>query len=42
MHSWIGPIQLGIVIYILWSKFGWSCLVGVALLVLFVPFQSKI
>ncbi len=40
-YIWVGPIQLLIVIYILWGHFGWSCLIGVALLVLFVPFQSQ-
>jgi ATP-binding cassette subfamily C (CFTR/MRP) protein 4 len=40
-YIWIGPLQLTIVIYILWGYFGWPCLAGVALLVLFVPFQSQ-
>ncbi|CAL8127054.1 unnamed protein product [Orchesella dallaii] len=40
-YLWIGPIQIAIVTYILWGYFGWPCLTGVALLVLFVPFQSQ-
>jgi ATP-binding cassette subfamily C (CFTR/MRP) protein 4 len=40
-YIWIGPLQLTIVIYILWGYFGWPCLAGIALLVLFVPFQSQ-
>jgi len=41
-YIWIGPLQLGIVVYILQGYFGWwPCLAGVALLVLFVPFQSQ-
>jgi ATP-binding cassette subfamily C (CFTR/MRP) protein 4 len=39
-YIWIGPIQLAIVIYILWGYFGWACLAGGALIVIFVPFQS--
>ena len=41
-YLWIGPIQLIIVIFILYGYFGPACFAGVALLVLFVPFQSKL
>ncbi|ODN02105.1 Multidrug resistance-associated protein 4 [Orchesella cincta] len=42
-YLWIAPFQLGLVTYILWDYlgFGWTCLPGVAVLVLFVPFQSQ-
>ena len=40
-YLWIGPIQLIIVIFILYGHFGPACFAGVAILILFVPFQSK-
>jgi len=40
-YLWIGPIQLGIVVAILWSYFDVACLSGICFLILFTPFQSK-
>ncbi|CAG0881128.1 unnamed protein product [Darwinula stevensoni] len=40
-YLWIGPIQAIISTVILWSEFGISCLSGIAILILFVPFQGS-
>ncbi|KAK4317272.1 hypothetical protein Pmani_011632 [Petrolisthes manimaculis] len=39
-YLWIGPLQTLIVVVILWWEIGPSCLAGIFLLILFVPFQS--
>ncbi len=39
-YLWIGPIQTTIVTVILWNYYGPSCLVGLTILILFVPFQG--
>ncbi|CAL8127080.1 unnamed protein product [Orchesella dallaii] len=39
-YLWVGPIQTAIVTYILWGYYGPSCLAGLCVLVLFVPFQA--
>ncbi|ODN02112.1 Multidrug resistance-associated protein 4 [Orchesella cincta] len=39
-YLWVGPIQTAIVTYILWGYYGPSCLAGLFVLVLFVPFQA--
>ncbi|KAK3863657.1 hypothetical protein Pcinc_030600 [Petrolisthes cinctipes] len=39
-YLWIGPLQTLIVVVILWYEIGPSCLAGIFLLILFVPFQS--
>jgi ATP-binding cassette subfamily C (CFTR/MRP) protein 4 len=38
---WVAPIQLALVIYILWGYFGPIGLIGVGLLVLFAPLQGN-
>ena len=39
-YLWVGPIQAIITTAILWSQFGVSCLSGIAILILFLPFQG--
>ncbi|XP_069950148.1 ATP-binding cassette sub-family C member 4-like isoform X3 [Cherax quadricarinatus] len=39
-YLWIGPLQTLIVLGILWTELGPSCLAGIMLLILFVPLQS--
>ncbi|XP_050734387.1 ATP-binding cassette sub-family C member 4-like isoform X2 [Eriocheir sinensis] len=39
-YIWIGPLQTFIVLGILWNEIGPSCLAGIMLLLLFVPFQT--
>ncbi|XP_071552963.1 ATP-binding cassette sub-family C member 4-like isoform X4 [Panulirus ornatus] len=39
-YLWIGPLQTMIVLGILWTELGPSCLAGIMLLILFVPLQS--
>jgi hypothetical protein len=39
-YLWVGPIQTAIVTVILWTYYGPACLAGLAVLVLFVPFQG--
>ena len=36
----VSPIQTAIVVYIVWTYLGVSCLVGIGLLLLFIPFQG--
>ncbi|XP_054155290.1 ATP-binding cassette subfamily C member 4-like [Oppia nitens] len=36
----LAPIQTIIIVYIAWTHLGWSTLVGVAILILFIPFQG--
>lgn len=40
-YLWIGPVQMLITAGILYSVIGPSCLAGLAILILFVPLQSK-
>ena len=39
-YLWIGVVQTGISTCILWKSFGPACLCGLAVLILFVPFQG--
>jgi len=39
-YLWVGPLQTAIVTVILWYYFGPSCLAGLSVLLLFVPFQG--
>jgi hypothetical protein len=40
-YLWAGPLQLIIMTGLLWRQLGPSSLTGSALLILFVPLQSK-
>ena len=40
-YLWVGPVQMAICTAILWYYYGPCCLVGIILLILFVPFQGK-
>ncbi|CAG0884511.1 unnamed protein product [Darwinula stevensoni] len=40
-YLWVGPIQAAITTAILWSELGVSCLSGIAILILFIPFQGS-
>ncbi|CAG2104614.1 unnamed protein product [Medioppia subpectinata] len=35
----VGPLQVAIVLYLLWPYLRWACLTGMGILVLFIPFQ---
>ncbi|CAG2114537.1 unnamed protein product [Medioppia subpectinata] len=35
----VAPLQAAIVTYLLWSHLGWTCLTGMGIIVLFIPFQ---
>ncbi|CAG2109953.1 unnamed protein product [Medioppia subpectinata] len=35
----MAPLQAAIVLYLLWSHLRWTCLAGMGILVLFIPFQ---
>ncbi|XP_042212324.1 ATP-binding cassette sub-family C member 4-like isoform X2 [Homarus americanus] len=39
-YLWIGPLQTMIVLSILWTELGPSCLAGLVILILFVPLQT--
>ena len=42
MHSlWLSPLQTCLVIYVLWKEVGWTGNMGVIILVVIIPFQSK-
>jgi ATP-binding cassette subfamily C (CFTR/MRP) protein 4 len=41
-YALIGPVQLLIVVVILWFYMGPACLAGLLLLVLYIPFQGKL
>ena len=36
----VAPIQTAIIVYIVWTYLGVACFAGIALLVLFIPFQA--
>ncbi|CAG2116727.1 unnamed protein product, partial [Medioppia subpectinata] len=36
----VAPLQLTLVMYILWGHLRWACLAGMAVLLLFIPFQG--
>ena len=36
----MGPVQVIIVVYLLWKEVGPSCLAGIGILILFLPMQS--
>ena len=40
-YLWVGPLQTLIITCILLFVLGPSCLIGIAILILFVPLQSK-
>ena len=40
-YLWIGPIQLIIVMFILWKIVGPECCAGIVLCVALIPFQGK-
>lgn len=42
LHNiWVAPVQLAITVYLLYTTLGLTSLVGIAFLVLFIPFQRK-
>jgi ATP-binding cassette subfamily C (CFTR/MRP) protein 4 len=38
-YLWVGPLQAGIVTAVLWHQLGPSCLVGLTLILLYIPLQ---
>ena len=40
-YLWLGPIQVAVVVAILWEEIGPSCLVGIALLIFLMPLQTQ-
>lgn len=38
---WIGPLETIVVSYLMYRKVGWSAVIGVAFLLMFVPLQSE-
>ncbi|XP_059490449.1 probable multidrug resistance-associated protein lethal(2)03659 [Neocloeon triangulifer] len=39
-YLWVGPLQTAVVSYLMYSKMGWSALMGVATLLLTIPLQG--
>lgn len=40
-NLWIGPLQAIIITYILWDLFGPSALIGLTVLLMFIPFNGN-
>uniref|UniRef100_A0A8C5C4F8 Cystic fibrosis transmembrane conductance regulator n=1 Tax=Gadus morhua TaxID=8049 RepID=A0A8C5C4F8_GADMO len=40
-YLWVGPIQVAVVLALLWGEIGPSCLVGIALLIFLMPLQTQ-
>uniref|UniRef100_A0A8C5BEN1 Cystic fibrosis transmembrane conductance regulator n=1 Tax=Gadus morhua TaxID=8049 RepID=A0A8C5BEN1_GADMO len=40
-YLWVGPIQVAVVVALLWGEIGPSCLVGIALLIFLMPLQTQ-
>ena len=40
-YLWVGPIQVVVVVVLLWYEIGPSCLVGIALLIFLMPLQTQ-
>lgn len=38
-YLWVGPLQMLIVSYLMYREIGWSALVGIAILLTFIPLQ---
>ncbi|XP_054158540.1 ATP-binding cassette sub-family C member 4-like [Oppia nitens] len=38
----VAPLQSALVLYFLWGELGWACLAGMAVLILFIPFQLTV
>ncbi|XP_068447107.1 ATP-binding cassette sub-family C member 4-like [Clinocottus analis] len=39
-YLWVGPLEATVIILLLWQEIGWSCLAGVAIIVLMLPVQT--
>ncbi|CAL8289846.1 unnamed protein product [Lota lota] len=39
-YLWMGPIQVAVVVALLWQEIGPSCLVGIGLLIILMPMQT--
>jgi len=39
-YIWIAPIQMVLIIYIIFSEIGWAAIIGMSIFLLFIPFQG--
>jgi len=39
-YIWIAPIQIVLIIYIIFSEIRWAAVIGMSIFLLFIPFQG--